>query len=70
MNGYKISNPTVFARMSHEEVENFFKGCGWDPIFVEAKDEMNDGIDPEDHIAMHKAMCEAMDSCSNSETCS
>ena len=63
MNGYKISNPTVFARMSHEEVENFFKGCGWDPIFVEAKDEMNDGIDPEDHIAMHKAMCEATDSC-------
>ena len=63
MNGYKISNPTVFARMSHEEVENFFKGCGWDPIFVEAADEMNPGIDPEDHIAMHRAMCEAMDSC-------
>ena len=63
MNGYKISNPTVFARMSHEEVESFFKGCGWDPIFVEAADEMNPGIDPEDHIAMHRAMCEAMDSC-------
>ncbi len=51
MNGYKIANPTIFARMSHEEITNFFHGCGWDPIFVEGEDPM----------PMHKAMAEAMD---------
>ena len=63
LNGYKISNPTIFSRMSHEEVENFFKGCGWEPHFVEVKDEANDGIDAEDHIAMHRLMAETMDLC-------
>ena len=63
LNGYKISNPTIFSRMSHEEVENFFKGCGWEPHFVEVKDEANDGIDAEDHIAMHRLMAEIMDLC-------
>jgi len=38
LNGFKIANPTIFARMSHEEVENFFKGCGWTPYFVEGDD--------------------------------
>ena len=52
MNGYKISNPTVFARLSHEEVEHFFRGCGWNPIFVEGDDPMT----------MHRQMAEAMDS--------
>ena len=35
LNGYKISNPTVLSRISHEELESFFKGCGWKPYFVE-----------------------------------
>jgi xylulose-5-phosphate/fructose-6-phosphate phosphoketolase len=35
LNGYKISNPTVFARMQHEELEQFLRGCGWVPYFVE-----------------------------------
>ena len=51
LNGYKIANPTIFARISHEELEQFFKGCGWEPIFVE-------GSDPE---PMHKAMAAAID---------
>ena len=51
MNGYKISNPTIFSRISHEEVENFFKGCGWKPYFVEGDDPMT----------MHKKMAETMD---------
>ncbi|MDD7349190.1 MAG: phosphoketolase family protein [Clostridiales bacterium] len=56
LNGYKISNPTVFARISHEEVESFFKGCGWEPIFVE--DDMNS----ENYImTMHRKMAEALD---------
>lgn len=53
MNGYKISNPTVFARLSHEEVEHFFLGCGWEPHFVEGDDPMT----------MHKLMAETMDTC-------
>ncbi len=40
LNGYKISNPTVFARISHEELESFFQGCGWKPYFVEGDDPM------------------------------
>lgn len=51
LNGYKISNPTIFSRMSHEEVENFFKGCGWKPYFVEGDDPMT----------MHRKMAETLD---------
>ena len=51
LNGYKISNPTVFSRIPHEELESFFVGCGWEPIFVEGDDPMT----------MHKLMAEAMD---------
>ena len=51
MNGYKISNPTVFSRIPHEELESYFVGCGWEPIFVEGDDPMT----------MHKLMAEAMD---------
>ena len=53
LNGYKISNPTIFSRISHEEVENFFKGCGWKPYFVEGDDPMT----------MHRKMAEIMDAC-------
>jgi xylulose-5-phosphate/fructose-6-phosphate phosphoketolase len=38
LNGYKISNPSVLARIDHVELEQFFKGCGWSPIFVEGDD--------------------------------
>ena len=55
MNGYKISNPTVLARISRKELENFFDGCGWKPYFVEVKD------DGSDHMAMHRKMAEALD---------
>lgn len=51
LNGYKISNPTVLARISHEELEQLFKGYGWKPYFVE-------GGDP---TAMHKLMAETLD---------
>ena len=51
LNGYKIANPTIFARMSHEEVEKFFEGCGWKPYFVEGDDPMT----------MHRLMAETMD---------
>ncbi len=35
LNGYKIANPTVLARMEHEELEQFLRGNGWTPYFVE-----------------------------------
>ncbi|HKD17500.1 MAG TPA: phosphoketolase family protein [Thermoanaerobaculia bacterium] len=34
LNGYKIANPTVLARIPREELEQLLRGCGWDPIFV------------------------------------
>ncbi len=51
LNGYKIANPTVLARISHEELENLFVGYGYKPYFVE-------GADPE---LMHRKMAETMD---------
>jgi xylulose-5-phosphate/fructose-6-phosphate phosphoketolase len=38
LNGYKISNPTVLARIEPDELEHFFRGCGWAPHFVEGND--------------------------------
>jgi xylulose-5-phosphate/fructose-6-phosphate phosphoketolase len=35
LNGYKISNPTVLARIDHDELDQFIRGCGWIPYFVE-----------------------------------
>jgi hypothetical protein len=42
LNGYKISNPTVLARIEHEELDQFLRGCGWTPYFVEGDDPRND----------------------------
>ena len=38
LNGYKISNPTVFGRMSEKELGSYFYGLGWHPYLVEAED--------------------------------
>src|SRR6202167_1294622 len=38
LNGYKISNPTVLARIEEEELGQFLRGCGWEPRFVEGDD--------------------------------
>ena len=38
LNGYKINNPTIWARVPHEEIEAFFRGTGWTPYFVEGSD--------------------------------
>ena len=53
LNGYKIANPTVLARIPHEELESFFVGCGWQPYFVE-------GSDPAE---MHRKMADTLDEC-------
>ena len=51
LNGFKISNPTVLARIEHDELEQFIRGCGWTPYFV-------DGDDPE---TMHHLMAATLD---------
>jgi xylulose-5-phosphate/fructose-6-phosphate phosphoketolase len=53
LNGYKIDNPTLLARASHEEVGNLFRGFGWTPYFVE-------GSDPD---SMHQAMAGTVEHC-------
>ncbi len=51
LNGFKISNPTVFSRITHAEVQKFFEGCGWKPYFVEGDDPMK----------MHALMAKTLD---------
>ncbi len=51
LNGYKIANPAVLARISHDEIESLFRGYGYNPYFVE-------GEDPE---CMHLKMAETVD---------
>ena len=53
LNGYKINNPTVLARISHEELESLFVGYGYTPLFVE-------GSDPR---SMHQAMAATLEHC-------
>ncbi len=53
LNGYKINNPTLLARISREELEDLFKGYGWTPHFVE-------GDDPQ---AMHQKMAATLEDC-------
>ena len=51
LNGYKIANPTILARIPHAELESLFRGYGYTPIFVE-------GDDPKE---MHPKMAAAFD---------
>lgn len=51
LNGYKIANPTVLSRISHEELTDLMKGYGWEPHFVEGSDPMT----------MHSLMAETLD---------
>ena len=53
LNGYKIDNPTLLARITREELENLLRGYGWTPYFVEGSD-----ID-----SMHQAMAATMEHC-------
>ena len=51
LNGYKIANPTILARIPKADLQKFFEGMGWKPYFVE-------GFDP---VYMHEAMAEALE---------
>ena len=51
LNGYKIANPTVLARIGRQELENLFKGYGWKPYLLEGDDPMT----------MHHQMAKLLD---------
>src|SRR6202049_4611007 len=51
LNGYKIANPTILARISRDELQQLLRGYGWEPFFVE-------GHDPE---TMHGLMAATLD---------
>ena len=51
LNGYKIANPTILARIPREELTQFLQGCGWTPYFVEGHEPM----------PMHEAMASTLD---------
>ena len=53
LNGYKIANPAILARIPHEELEHLFRGYGYEPYFVE-------GSDPP---SMHQAMAATLELC-------
>ena len=51
LNGFKVANPTILSRITHEELEMFLKGCGWEPRFVEGRESS----------VMHQTMAAALD---------
>ena len=53
LNGYKINNPTIPARIPHDELESLLRGYGWTPFFVEGSD----------HDSMHQAMAATVEHC-------
>jgi len=53
LNGYKINNPTLLSRASHEELDSLMRGYGWTPHFVEGSD----------HDSMHQAMAATIEYC-------
>src|ERR1700758_3266210 len=53
LNGYKINNPALLARITHEELEGLLRGYGWNPYFVEGSD----------HESMHQAMAATLEQC-------
>jgi xylulose-5-phosphate/fructose-6-phosphate phosphoketolase len=53
LNGYKISNPTILARIPADELDQLFRGYGWEPVVVEG----------EDPAEMHQKMATALEQC-------
>jgi xylulose-5-phosphate/fructose-6-phosphate phosphoketolase len=53
LNGYKINNPTILARISHQELEQLLQGYGYTPYFVEG----------DDYDTMHQTMAATLDTC-------
>lgn len=56
LNGYKIANPTILARISTEELESLFIGYGYTPYIVECKED-------DDYLECHQRMAATMEHC-------
>ena len=56
LNGYKIANPTIFSRISDNELKFFFFGCGYIPVIVSIEDNMST-------YEIHEKMAEALEEC-------
>lgn len=56
LNGYKIANPTILARISDEELHDFFHGMGYEPYEFVA------GFDDEDHMSIHRRFADLFES--------
>lgn len=55
LNGYKIANPTILARISDEELHDFFRGMGYNPYEFVA------GFDDEDHMSIHRRFADLLE---------
>ena len=55
LNGYKIANPTILARIPEEELLSLMRGYGYAPIMVSG------GFDDEDHLAVHARFADALE---------
>ena len=55
LNGYKIANPTVLARIGEDELESLLRGCGHTPLFFTG------GFDDEDPLETHRRFAEVLD---------
>jgi xylulose-5-phosphate/fructose-6-phosphate phosphoketolase len=62
LNGYKIANPTLLSRISHEEISKMFEGFGYKPHFVELKTETFNEKN-ESFTEIHQKMAATMDLC-------
>jgi xylulose-5-phosphate/fructose-6-phosphate phosphoketolase len=54
LNGYKIANPTVLARIPDEELDDLLRGCGWEPLRVDAAAD-------DDHADVHRRFAGVLD---------
>ena len=62
LNGYKIANPTVLARIPEEELLDLFRGYGWEPLLVSG------GFDGEESGPVHQRLAAALDERSTAST--
>ncbi|MEB3885228.1 phosphoketolase family protein [Lyngbya sp. CCY1209] len=58
LNGYKIANPTILARISEEEIKSLFRGYGYTPYIVECDQD-------EDYASAHQKMAATLEHCTN-----
>jgi xylulose-5-phosphate/fructose-6-phosphate phosphoketolase len=54
LNGYKIANPTVLARIPDEELDDLLRGCGWEPLRIDASSD-------DDHADVHRRFAAVLD---------